>query len=233
MRPWDLAIFDCDGVLVDSEPISNRIFTEMLNEIGLRTTHEETMRDFVGRSMASCMAIVAERLGRPAPDEFVATMQARTFAAFRDGLHAVPHVGAALDALDAAGIPTCVASSGEHEKMRTTLGITGLLPRVDGRLFSATEVPRGKPHPDLFLHAARRMGAEPSRCAVVEDSPVGVRAAVAAGMTVLGFATRGQGDALAAAGAVVFDDMRALPRLLGVGSAGVTAGPNGSDGPTP
>jgi HAD superfamily hydrolase (TIGR01509 family) len=216
MRPWDLVIFDCDGVLVDSEPISNRIFTDMLNGIGLRATQEETMRDFVGRSMSACMAIVAERLGRPAPEDFVPTMQARTFAAFREGLHAVAHVEDALDALDAAGVPTCVASSGEHEKMRTTLGITGLLPRFDGRLFSATEVPRGKPAPDLFLHAASRMGAEPSRCAVIEDSPVGVRAAVAAGMRALGYAARGQHAQLREAGATAFDDMRELAGLLGV-----------------
>jgi HAD superfamily hydrolase (TIGR01509 family) len=212
---WDLVIFDCDGVLVDSEPISNRVFTEMLNEIGVRTTPDEAMRDFVGRSMASCMAIVAERLGGPAPADFEARVQARTFEAFRAGaLEAVPGVAAALDALDAAGVPTCVASSGEHAKMRTTLGLTGLLPRLDGRLFSATEVPRGKPHPDLFLHAARRMGAEPSRCAVIEDSPVGARAGAAAGMTVFGFAARTDPALLAETGAIVFDDMTRLAALL-------------------
>ena len=219
MHSWDLVIFDCDGVLVDSEPISNRVFTEMLVAIGLDTTPEQAMHDFVGRSMASCLAIVAERLGRPVPDDFERTMQARTFAEFRASLGAVPNVITVLDALDAAGVRTCVASSGSHEKMRTTLGITGLLPRFDGRLFSATEVARGKPHPDLFLHAARAMGAEPSRCAVIEDSPVGVRAGVAAGMTVFGFAARGQHEALAEAGAVVFDDMTRLPDLLAVQDA--------------
>lgn len=214
MRAWDLVIFDCDGVLVDSEPISNRVFTEMLNDIGVRTTLAETMRDFVGRSMKSCLEIIEARLGRGVPADFEATLQARTFAAFHGALDAVPGVAAALDALDAAGVPTCVASSGEHAKMRTTLGLTGLLPRFEGRLFSATEVPRGKPHPDLFLHAARRMGADPSRCAVVEDSPVGVRGAVAAGMRVLGFAARSEPALLAEAGAAVFDDMARLPALL-------------------
>jgi HAD superfamily hydrolase (TIGR01509 family) len=216
MRDWDLVIFDCDGVLVDSEPVSNRVFTEMLNGIGLETTLAETMRDFVGRSMASCVEIVERRTGRPVPPDFVDTVQQRTFEAFRVELHAVPGIAAALDAVDAMGVPTCVASSGEHAKMRTTLGLTGLLPRVDGRLFSATEVPRGKPHPDLFLHAARTMGADPSRCAVVEDSPVGARAGAAAGMTVFGYSARTNPTALAEAGAVVFDDMRRLPQLLGL-----------------
>ena len=214
MRTWDLIIFDCDGVLVDSEPVSNRVFTEMLNAIGLRTTPDETTRDFVGRSMKSCVEIVERRLGRPVPADFVETVQARTFAAFREGLHAVPGVETALDALDALGVPTCVASSGEHAKMRTTLGLTGLLPRFEGRLFSATEVPRGKPHPDLFLHAARAMNADPARCAVVEDSPVGAQAGVAAGMTVFGYAAHSDPELLAAAGAHVFRDMKELPGVL-------------------
>ena len=208
---WDLVIFDCDGVLVDSEPIANRVFTDLLNEIGLRTTLEETMRDYVGRSMASCMAIVGERLGRPVPDDFVDAFRDRTADAFRAELRGVPGIEAALDAITE---PTCVASSGEHRKIRLSLGLTGLLPRFEGRVFSAEDVARGKPHPDLFLHAARVMGADPARCAVVEDSPLGVRAGVAAGMTVFGFAARTDAAALAALGATTFDDMTRLPALL-------------------
>jgi len=211
---WDLVIFDCDGVLVDSEPIGNRIFTAMLVDLGLRITPAEAMHDFVGRSMASCVEIIEQRLGRPVPPDFVTTLQARTFAAFEGALEAVPGIEAALDAIDAMGWPTCVASSGEHRKMHTTLGLTRLLPRFEGRLFSATEVPRGKPHPDLFLHAAARMGAAPARCAVVEDSPVGARAGIAAGMTVFGFAARTDPRLLADAGAIVFEDMTRLPTLL-------------------
>jgi HAD superfamily hydrolase (TIGR01509 family) len=208
---WDLVIFDCDGVLVDSEPIANRVFTDLLNEIGLRTTLAETMRDYVGRSMASCMAIVTERLGRPVPDDFVDAFRDRTADAFRAELRAVPGIEAALDAVRE---PTCVASSGEHRKIRLSLGLTGLLPRFEGRIFSAQDVPRGKPHPDLFLHAARTLGADPARCAVVEDSPLGVQAGVAAGMTVFGFAARTEAAALAALGAATFDDMTRLPDLL-------------------
>ena len=209
---WALVIFDCDGVLVDSEPISNRVFCEMLNEIGLPFTFDETVRTFVGRSMASCLDLVAERLGRRPPDGFAAEMAERTFAAFRAGLRPVAGVAGALDAI---ALPTCVASSGEPAKMRTTLGLTGLLPRFEGRLFSAVEVARGKPFPDLFLHAAARMGADPARCAVVEDTPVGVRAAVAAGMTPFGYAGWTDPAALAEAGAAaVFREMAELPALL-------------------
>jgi len=212
---WSLIIFDCDGVLVDSEPIGSRVFAALLTEIGLPTTPEESARDYTGRSMASCMAMVRERLGRPLPDDFARAFSDRAADAFRAGLRAVPNVETALDAVARAGWPTCVASSGEHEKMRLTLGLTGLLPRFEGRLFSTTEVPRGKPHPDLFLHAARSLGAEPARCAVVEDAPVGVEAAVAAGMTPFGFAARSDAATLAALGAVTFDDMTRLPALLG------------------
>lgn len=206
-----LVIFDCDGVLVDSEPVANRIFTEALNDLGLPIGYDEVCREFVGLTMASCMEIVEHRMGRPVPEDFVERLQERTFAAFRRELRAVPGVREALDRID---LPVCVASSGEPEKMRLTLGLTGLLDRFDGRLFSATEVPRGKPHPDLFLHAAAQMGVLPERCAVVEDSFHGVRAARAAAMTVFAYAPAGGREDLARAGARVFNDMRELPALV-------------------
>jgi len=213
---WDLVIFDCDGVLVDSEPIANRVFSEMLGEIGLPMSYDETVRTFVGRSMSACLDIVEERLGRPAPAGVADAFHARTVAAFEGALRPVPHVETALEALAAAGVPVCVASSGTHEKMRATLGMTGLLGRLDGRLFSATEVPRGKPFPDVFLHAAACSGAHPSRSAVVEDTVLGVTAAVAAGMATFGYARLTDAESLRAAGARVFTDMRDLPGLLGV-----------------
>jgi HAD superfamily hydrolase (TIGR01509 family) len=207
----ELVIFDCDGVLVDSEPVANRIFAEELNAAGLALSVEEVCREFIGRSMACCLAEVERRLGRPLPAGFVERLQSRTFDAFRAGLAPVAGVREALARID---LPFCVASSGEPQKMRLTLGLTGLLPLFEGRLFSAVEVERGKPHPDLFLHAARRLGATPARCAVVEDSRHGVAAGVAAGMTVFGYAGRGNAAELAAAGATPFDDMRRLPELL-------------------
>ncbi|MCB2202096.1 HAD family hydrolase [bacterium] len=211
LTDWSLIIFDCDGVLVDSEPITNRIFCRMLNEIGLDISFKETMSTFMGRTMDSCVEIIEKRLGRPVPDNFIEEYHRRIIPAFEGELTAVDGVEAALDVLP---VPTCVASSGSHEKMRATLGITGLLPRFEGRLFSGTEVPRGKPFPDLFLHAAATMGAVPERCAVIEDSVPGVQAGVAAGMTVFGYAGFTPSDRLLEAGALVFDNMRELPRLL-------------------
>ena len=209
--PFELVVFDCDGVLVDSEPVANRVFAEALCEIGLDLGYEQVSREFIGLTLTRCTEIIAERLGGPVPDRFLERLQSSTFDAFRQELHAVRGIERALDRID---LPTCVASSGEHEKMRLTLGLTGLLPRFSGRLYSATEVPRGKPWPDLFLHAAESMAASPSRCAVVEDSLPGVQAARAAGMQVFGYVERSDPAALAAAGAVVFDEMSALPGLL-------------------
>ena len=201
-----LVIFDCDGVLVDSEPLSNTALSEALHAIGLPLSVPETTAEFKGRAWRTCEARVAELLGRPAPPELHADYVFRRDASFRASLRAVAGVEAALDAIPH---PTCVASSGDHEKMRLTLGMTGLLARFEGRIFSATEVEHGKPAPDLFLHAARRMGFAPADCVVVEDSEVGITAARAAGMRVLGYGVSG-GDA-------VFGDMADLPRLLAGG----------------
>jgi len=208
---WELVIFDCDGVLVDSEPTSNRVLSEMLTEIGLSMTAEQTEREFVGRSMGACLRIIERRLGRPAPADFEENFDSRVFAAFRSELRAVPGV---RDALERIRHPYCVASSGSHAKMRTTLGLTGLLAEFEGRMFSATEVARGKPHPDLFLHAAGRSGASPDGCAVIEDTPRGVSAGIAAGMTVFGYAARTPKSELLALGARCFESMEALPDLL-------------------
>jgi HAD superfamily hydrolase (TIGR01509 family) len=208
---FDLVIFDCDGVLVDSEPISARVLARHLEQIGLPMSHEEIDARFTGRSMMSCLETVENLRGKPLPGDFLAELQQETYEQFRADLKAVHGVATVLDSLR---IPYCVASSGDHEKMRLTLALTGLRERFEGRIFSATEVPRGKPFPDLFLHAAKSMGAEPSRCAVIEDSEPGVRAAVAAGMTVFGYAERSDAKRLEAAGAVVFDSMEQLPALL-------------------
>lgn len=208
----ELVIFDCDGVLVDSEPASNRVFVEELGRLGLAIGYQEVRERFIGLSMVRCMEIVSEELGRPVPPGFVERLHARTFEAFRDGgllpVEGVPEILGRIET------PLCVASSGEHEKMRLTLGLTGLLEHFEGRMFSATEVPCGKPHPDLFLLAARCMGARPAGCVVVEDSVPGVQGARAAGMTAFGYAGRGNHTELASAGARVFREMAELPDLL-------------------
>ena len=194
-------IFDCDGVLVDSERLMNREFSAMLTELGLPHTAEETTRRFMGRSMKSCLQIVETQLGRPVPDDFVAELDQRAYAVFAQSLTPVPGVESVLDALDRAGTPYAVASSGSHEKMQTTLGITGLWPRLSGRITSATEVAHGKPAPDVFLLAAERLRIVPRECVVIEDSLLGIEAALAAGMRVVGFAAMIDATAMHSAGA--------------------------------
>jgi HAD superfamily hydrolase (TIGR01509 family) len=212
-----LVIFDCDGVLVDSEPVANRLLAEMLRELGLDLTQEQIFQNFVGYSLPHCLRVIEGMLGRPPPENFLRELQARTFAAFKTELRAMPGIEQVLDALQAAGVPYCVASSGDHEKMNTTLGITGLLPRFAGRIFSVTQVARGKPAPDVYLFAARQLGVGPAACVVVEDTPPGVQAGVAAGMTVFGFCAHTPEQKLKAAGAHrTFDVMRQLVTMLSV-----------------
>lgn len=210
-------IFDCDGVLVDTELLANRCFAAALNRAGLPWSVEETMRRLVGRSMGACVDIIESETGKKLPANFLADLQAETFASFRaTPVQPVAGILGVLDWLDGQSIPYCVASSGEIEKMRLTLGLTGLLPRFEGRMFSASMVERGKPFPDLFLHAARGIGVEPEACIVIEDAVPGVEAGIAAGMRVLAYAGAAHADraGLVAAGGSLFDSMDDLPRLL-------------------
>ena len=209
-------IFDCDGVLVDSEAIANRTLARAARAQGLAIDEGESRRRFVGLSMKSVVALIEEALGRALPPAWLADLQAETYAEFRAGLGPVPGVRAAVEAIQAAGIETCVASSGTPDKMALTLGLTGLAPLFDGRVFSAVEVARGKPAPDLFLHAAARMGHDPALCAVVEDSVPGATAAVAAGMRALGFTREIDAALLVATGAETFSHMADLPGLFGL-----------------
>jgi HAD superfamily hydrolase (TIGR01509 family) len=209
-----LVIFDCDGVLVDSEPLSCRSLSEALHGVGLPISPQECSDAFIGRSWMSVEAIVAERLGRAVPASLQADYRTRMTAAFEAELEAVPGIGAAIDAVEAMGHATCVASSGPLEKMRHSLGLTGLYERFDGRIFSAWDVPNGKPAPDLFLHAAATMGFDPEDVAVVEDAPVGIEAARAARMRAIGYAGRTERELLGDAD-VVIADMADLVSLLG------------------
>ncbi|MEJ7876479.1 MAG: HAD family hydrolase [Solirubrobacterales bacterium] len=207
-----LVIFDCDGVLVDSEPISCRIMAEALGAEGLPYTTEECMRDYMGRAWEDSLQIIERKLGHPPTAGFTEGFRARRDAALSEEVTAIDGVRDAIEAIDAE---RCVASSGTRSKIRLTLGVTGLLPFFEERIFSATEVDRGKPAPDLFLHAARTMGHEPKRCAVVEDTPVGIKAAGAAGMRALGYVDNAPREALEAEGAAhTFTNMRDLPALL-------------------
>ena len=212
MPAVELVIFDCDGVLIDSERLAVKVDVQVLRELGWPLTEAEVIRRFVGRSDRDAHAEIEAHLGHQLPDGFDEAVEHRYRDAFADALTPVEGV---LDALDRIALPTCVASSGTHDHMRFTLGLTGLYERFAGRIFSAQEVANGKPAPDLFLHAAERMATRPAVCAVVEDSRPGVQAARAAGMRVLAFA----GGLSAAAvlegpDTIVFDDMRDLPSLL-------------------
>jgi HAD superfamily hydrolase (TIGR01509 family) len=210
--PIELVIFDCDGVLVDSERLAVQVDVRLLASLGWELTEAEVVERFVGRSDAAMKADIEAHLGRTLPDDWDTGFAQAYRDAFADALTPVPGVVEALDTIDR---PMCVASSGSHEKMRFTLGLTGLYERFDGNIFSGDEVARGKPAPDLFLHAAARMGADPEACVVVEDSRFGVEAARAAGMRAFGYAG-GLTPARALEGpdTVVFDDMAALPSLI-------------------
>jgi HAD superfamily hydrolase (TIGR01509 family) len=217
MGRFDLVIFDCDGVLVDSERLVVRVEAEICRERGWDLTEEDVIREFVGLSDSAMRARLSELVGEELPEGWDAEYTERYRAALALDLEAVPHVAQAIDTIEAAGLATCVASSGSHEKMALTLGKTGLLDRFAGRIHSATdpEVAAGKPAPDLFLHAAARMGADPARCAVVEDSPFGVAAALAAGMVPFAFAGSViPAERLAGPGVTVFDTMQDLPGLV-------------------
>ncbi|MGW0708551.1 HAD family hydrolase [Streptomyces sp. NPDC002643] len=185
---YDLVIFDNDGVLVDSEPISNRLLAAYLTELGHPTSYEESIRDYMGSAMHRVHELVLERTRRRLPEDFDDVFHGRVFAAFERELEPVDGVVDVLEKLAADGVPYCVASSGSHERIRVGHRKTGLDRWFgEGRVFSSQDVGRGKPAPDLFLYAAERMGVAPERCVVVEDSPLGVRAGVAAGMDVYGF----------------------------------------------
>jgi HAD superfamily hydrolase (TIGR01509 family) len=209
----ELVIFDCDGVLVDTERLAVRVDVQVLAQLGWVMTEAEVVERFVGLSDATIREAIEAHTGRRLADNWEQEFKHLYRSSFAESLTAVDGV---VEALDGITLRTCVASSGTHEKMRFTLGLTGLLERFEGRMFSVTEVERGKPAPDLFLHAASRMGVAPAACAVVEDSRFGVEAARAAGMRAFGYAGGlTPAHLLAGSAAVVFTDMRELPRLLG------------------
>jgi HAD superfamily hydrolase (TIGR01509 family) len=212
MNDLELVIFDCDGVLVDSERIANQVFCVMLNDLGLPLSLQDMFERFVGLSMNQCVELITDLHGRAPPSTFVDELRQRIASALRDQVRPIPGIEATLAALS---IPCCVASSGDHEKIKLTLGATGLLSRFEGKIFSVVDVAKPKPAPDVFLFAARQFGVSPSACAVIEDTPTGVRAAVAAGMRVFGFAANTPAHRLIEAGAhCVFSDMMQLPELL-------------------
>jgi HAD superfamily hydrolase (TIGR01509 family) len=180
-----LVIFDCDGVLVDSEPLSVRVLVEALNRHGVDMAEEEAYRRFLGRSLATMKQVMDEEYGFHTGPEFLEAMRLDLYSRFKKELQPIPGIAETLDRLST---PRCVASSSNPDRIRLSLTITGLIDKLEPHIFSATMVKNGKPAPDLFLHAASHMGMDPKDCIVIEDSPAGIEAAQRAGMTVFGFA---------------------------------------------
>jgi HAD superfamily hydrolase (TIGR01509 family) len=216
-RRVELVIFDCDGVLIDSEVIAARTHAQALAALGHAIGMDEMIERFTGVPDRDMYAVLERDMGRALPADYDAQAKAAIARAYARDLKAVSGVEEALAKIE---LPVCVASSSVPEKLRLGLETVGLYARFAPNVFSATEVPRGKPWPDLFLFAARRMGVPPERCIVIEDSVAGVKAGVAAGMTVLGFSGAshcgaGHAEVLRQAGArAVFADMRQLPTML-------------------
>lgn len=207
--PTDLIIFDCDGVLVDSESIANQVTAEWLTAVGLPTTAQEAIERYKGLSMASILARCEAELGKPLPADFLETLQAETYARFKADLKPVDGAEALVKWAQAQGYKTCIASSGSFDKMDVTLGITGLKTLFEDRVFSSEQVARGKPHPDLFLYACKQMGETPDKSVVIEDSQAGVEAALAAKMRVFAY-----GNFQAERGVVRVKSLSQIPDLL-------------------
>lgn len=203
---FGLVIFDCDGVLVDSERIAVQVDVFVLSELGWPMEEDEVIERFVGRSSESITREIEAHLGRQLPGDWDSGFERLYWEALEGGLTPVDGI---LEALDRIPLPTCVASSGSHDKMRRTLGLSGMYEWFRGRIFSVTEVADGKPAPDLFLHAAGSMGVDPEYCAVIEDSRYGVEAARTAGMRVFGYAGGVASERqLEGPDTVVFEDVR-------------------------
>lgn len=218
MAPIKLIIFDCDGVLVDSEPLAMRVLLQIIADAGIEIEREVAFRSFLGRSLASISESLNQSHGTPLSEASLAAMREQLYALYRKELKPTPWLKDVLAGLD---LPFCVASSSQLERIRLSLELTGLLPSFEPHIFSASMVENGKPAPDLFLHAARQMGVAPENCLVIEDSPAGIMAARAAGMRVFAFVGGGhiaesglRAEVEALAPDAIMEDMRALPGLL-------------------
>lgn len=213
--PPKAVLFDCDGVVIDSEGPTLELLQADLARFGLRLTMEDLLSGFVGGTVETC-ATKARAAGAALPDDWVPDFYRRMYDMLRKSAPLIPGVTGVLDALDAAGIPYAMGSNGTPEKMEITLGQHGLVDRFQGHIYSGQALGRPKPAPDLYLHAAARLGVQPHDCIVIEDSAAGARAARAAGMRCMGYAPHGHAEVLANEGAVPFTDMADLPGLLGL-----------------
>ncbi len=213
---FDAVLFDCDGVLVDSEPITNRVLCEMLAELGWELSPQECTALFIGKALKEELPIIATHTGRPVDTQWLTHFQQRRNAALMEQLTPIPNIHDAVHRIHAQHQARIACASGaDRVKVEMQLRKTGLMDYFEGRIFSGYETPRSKPFPDVYLAAAEALQADPGRCAVVEDTVVGVTAGVAAGAVVFAYVPHGDDAALREAGAVeVFADMADLPRLM-------------------
>lgn len=204
-------IFDCDGILVDSEDISHSVLLQMVNGLGINIDKDYAMKNFAGRSLQSSFAHIESILQQPLPDTFEREYRQHTYSLFKTNLKPVAGIE---DLLEQISVPICVASSGPMDKILLNLKTTGLYQRFDNKIFSSYQIKSWKPSPKIFLHAAEEMGFEPKDCAVIEDSLAGVRAGMTGGFDVYGFANERNNDEFKKAGANVFFEMKHLYKML-------------------
>ncbi|WP_282044179.1 HAD family hydrolase [Winogradskyella flava] len=211
MSQYKCIIFDCDGVLVDSEPLGNQVMVDMANTFGANIDLEYAYANFKGNSLKNCIDKIKRLVGKDIPSDFEDEYRKRSFEKFKNEIEPIKGVNNLLDKLD---IPFCVASSGPENKIRLNLELTGLLPYFESKIFSCYAIEKWKPDPEVFLWAARTMGFSPNECLVIEDSPIGVKAAVNGGFDVFGFTAHDYKDELKENATKVFDSMINLPKLL-------------------
>lgn len=211
-----LVIFDCDGVLVDTELVANTVLAHLIIDLGVSITPQECQRRFMGRTLESVKIMVEGLCGTSLPTSWPDDVRKLDLEAFAKGVDPIDGISTVLDELDARGLPYCVGSSGKYAKMHMTLGSSGLLPRLKEKLYSAQDCANGKPAPDVFLLAAKGMGIDPTATVVIEDSVPGIMAARAAGMRAFGYTGDSECDhaAMESAGAILFGKMSDLPRIL-------------------
>ncbi len=211
MSKYKCIIFDCDGVLIDSETISIGVLVDMVNELGANIEKEGSVTRFKGKSFNLCMDVITEAISKPLPGNFEAEYRVRTFKAFKEEIQPIDGI---KDVLENIQVPFCVASSGPENKIEFNLEVTGLLPYFKNKIFSCYAIQKWKPEPDIFLWAAKTMGFKPEECLVIEDSLSGVRAAKSGGFDVFGFTAHDYNNELAAEATKTFNKMSSLLNMV-------------------
>lgn len=211
MTKYKCVIFDCDGVLVDSEPLGNQVMVDMANEFGAKIDLDYAYQNFKGNALKVCVNHISELLGTDMPSDFEAEYRRRSFEKFRKEIQPVDGV---LDVIKTLRIPFCVASSGPENKIKLNLELTGLLPYFESKIFSCYAIQKWKPDPDIFLWAAETMGFKASECVVIEDSLIGLQAAIKGGFDVFGFSAHDYNNELKESATKTFNSMLKLPELL-------------------